>query len=289
MRKPRVAIQGTAASFHEQAALHYFGADIEIVECNSFSFSCKQVSDNRADYCVMAIENSLAGSILTNYNLVTQNNLRVIGEVYLKIELHLVCLPETNLKEIEFIRSHPMAIKQCADFIATHPLINVVESHDTAACAHLIAKKQLTNTAAIAGEAAAERYGLKILERNIETHKENYTRFFILSKGICLEEKPDKSTLSFKLEHTPGSLVKALAVFQKHLVNLSRIQSVPIEGQAGQFRFYTDAEWLDKPLYDKCLKELARKTSDLQILGEYKKHEINSELGIRNAELRMQS
>ncbi|HXB40215.1 MAG TPA: prephenate dehydratase domain-containing protein [Bacteroidia bacterium] len=274
MRKSRVAIQGTAASFHEQAALQYFGNDIEIVECNSFSFSCKQLSDNMADYCVMAIENSLAGSILTNYNLITQNKLKIIGEVYLKIELHLLCLPETGLKEIEFIQSHPMAIKQCADFINAHPLVNVIESHDTAACAQLIAGKQLVNTAAIAGEAAAQRYGLKILERNIESNKENYTRFFVLSKGDYLEEIPDKSTLCFKLEHTPGSLVNALSVFKKYLVNLSRIQSVPIEGQPGQFRFYTDAEWLDKLLYEKCMKELAKKTNDLQILGEYKKHEL---------------
>lgn len=271
MRKPRVAIQGTAASFHEQAALAYFGNDIEVSACNSFSSSCKQVTENMADYCIMAIENSLAGSILTNYNLISQNNLRVIGEIYLKIELHLMSLPETSLKEIEFIQSHPMAIKQCADFIAQHPLVHVVESHDTAACAQLIAGKKLVNTAAIAGEAAAERYGLKILERNIETNKENYTRFFVLSKGDVPEENPDKSTLCFKLDHTPGSLVTALSVFKKYLVNLSRIQSVPIEGHPGQFRFYTDAEWIDKNLYDKCIKELGRKTIDLQLLGEYQK------------------
>ncbi len=275
MRKSRVSIQGTAASFHEQAAIQYFGNDIEVIECNSFSFSCKQVSDNMADYCVMAIENSLAGSILTNYNLITHNNLRIIGEVYLKIELHLLCLSETSLKEIEFIQSHPMAIKQCADFIGANPLVNVIESHDTAACAQLIAGKKLLNTAAIASEAAAERYGLKILERNIETNKENYTRFFVLAKGDVKEENPDKSTLCFKLEHTPGSLVNALSVFKKYLVNLSRIQSVPIEGHPGQFRFYTDAEWLDRNLYEKCIKELVRKTNDLQILGEYRKHEIN--------------
>lgn len=274
MRKPRVAIQGTATSFHEQAALKYFGNDIEVIECNSFAFSCKQLSQNMADYTVMAIENSLAGSILTNYALITQNNLRVIGELYLKIELHLMALPETNLKEIEFIQSHPMAIKQCADFIAANPLLSVIESHDTAACAQVIAGKKLLNTAAIASEAAAQRYGLQILERNIETNKENFTRFFVLCKGDCLEENPDKSTLCFKLEHTPGSLVNALKVFQKYLVNLSRIQSVPIEGQPGAFSFYTDAEWLDKQLYDKCLKELARKTTDLQVLGEYRKSEV---------------
>jgi len=246
-----------------------------VVECNSFKLSAQHVFDNRADYCVMAIENSLAGSILTNYNLVSQHGLNVIGELYLKIELHLMCLPETNLKEIEFIQSHPMAIKQCAEFISKHPLVNVLESHDTAACAKHVLDKQLLNTAAIASESAAERYGLKILQRNIETHKENYTRFFILSKGDYLEENPDKSTLCFKLEHTPGSLVKALSVFQKYLVNLSRIQSVPIDGHPGQFRFYTDAEWLDRNLYEKCLKELNKKTIDLKILGEYKKHELN--------------
>lgn len=274
MRKPRVAIQGTAASFHEQAALAYFGNEIEVVACNSFAFSSKQVSDNMADYCVMAIENSLAGSILPNYNLITQQGLRIIGEVFLKIELHLLGLPETSLAEIEFIQSHPMAIRQCGDFLAGHPLVSVVESYDTAACARLIAEKGLLNTAAIAGRPAAERYGLKILQRNIETHKENYTRFFVLAKGDVCEEKPDKSTLCFRLEHTPGSLAKALQVFQKHLVNLSRIQSVPIEGMPGQFRFYTDAEWLDRMLYEKCLKELAKKTNDLRILGEYKKNEL---------------
>jgi prephenate dehydratase len=282
MRKPRVAIQGSAASFHEQAAIKYFGKDIETVECNSFSFSCKQVSDNMADYCVLAIENSLAGSILPNYNLVVQNKLRVIGEIYLKIELHLMSLPETNLEEIEFIRSHPMAIRQCSDFLAGHPFISVIESHDTAACAQQIAHDRLLGTAAIASEIAAERYGLKILERNIESHKENYTRFFVLSKGDVLEEDPDKSTLCFKLEHTPGSLVNALKVFQKHLVNLSRIQSVPIEGHPGQFRFYTDAEWLDRTLYEKCLKELAKKTNDLQILGEYKRNEISDNKKVKS-------
>jgi prephenate dehydratase len=224
----------------------------------------------------MAIENSLAGSILPNYNLMTQHNLRIIGEVFLKIELHLLGLPETSLAEIEFIQSHPMAIRQCGDFLANHPLVNVIESHDTAACARLIAEKGLLNTAAIAGRPAAERYGLKILQRNIETHKENYTRFFVLAKGDVREEKPDKSTLCFRLEHAPGSLAKALQVFQKCLVNLSRIQSVPMEGKPGQFRFYADAEWLDKPLYEKCLRELAKKTSDLRILGEYKKNEIMS-------------
>lgn len=276
MRKPRVAIQGSAASFHEQAALQYFGNEIETVECNTFSFSCKQVSENMADYCVMAIENSLAGSILTNYNLITQHRLRVIGEIYLKIELHLMCLPETNLEEVSFIRSHPMAIRQCRDFLSEHPLVNVIESHDTAACAQIIIKDKLTNTAAIAGEIAAKKYGLKILARNIESHRENYTRFFILSKGDVLEEDPDKCTLCFRLEHTPGSLAAALKVFQKYLVNLSRIQSVPIEGQPGQFRFYTDAEWLDRGLYEKCLKELGKKTSDLQVLGEYKRYEVRN-------------
>lgn len=280
MRKSRVAIQGTTASFHEQAALQYFGNDIDIVACNSFGLSCKQVYDNRADYCVKAIENSLAGSILPNYNLIANNNLRVIGEVYLKIELHLLGLPETDMKEISFIRSHPMAIKQCADFLAEYPLVNVVEASDTAACAKQIADKKMADTAAIASTVAAERYGLKILKANIETHKENYTRFFVLSKGDQLEENPDKSTLSFKLDHTPGSLVNALKVFQKYLVNLSRIQSVPIEGQAGQFRFYTDAEWLDKNLYDKCLRELARKTIDLQVMGEYRKYELSERIKI---------
>ena len=168
-----------------------------------------------------------------------------------------------------------MAIKQCADFIATNPLVSVIESHDTGTCAKLIARNKMANTAAIASELAAELYDLKILKRNIETHKENYTRFFVLSKGDLVENDTNKSTLSFQLGHEPGSLAKALNTFQKNLVNISKIQSVPNIGEPNRYRIYADVEWLDKLLYDKCLKELRKQTIDLHVLGEYKKHELN--------------
>ena len=270
MRKERVAIQGIRASFHDQAARAYFGKNVETVECNSFDASCKAVCNNTADYCVIAIENSLAGTILSNYNLIRNNNLKIIGELYQKIELHLLAIQGVNLKDIKSIKSHPIAIKQCADYLTAHPEIMVIESQDTATCAKLLSEQQLKDTAVIASDMAAKKYGLKIINRNIETHKKNFTRFFVLSKGQQIEEKADKATLCFNLGHEPGCLVNALKILARNLVNVSRIQSVPIVGHPSEYHFYLDVEFIDKYIFDNCLKQLKKKTKQLVVLGEYK-------------------
>ncbi len=274
MRKSRVAIQGIQASFHDQAARTFFGNDIETVECNSFDASCKAVCDNRADYCVIAIENSLAGSILSNYNLIKNNRLEIMGELFLKIELHLLAVPGVTVLDITTIKSHPIAIRQCADYLSANPQLSVVESQDTATCAKTVAAQQPKDTAVIASDVAAEKYGLNIIARNIETHKKNFTRFFVLSKGQQIEEKADKATLCFNLGHEPGSLVKALKVLERNLVNISRIQSVPIVGKPSEYHFYLDVEYIDKYIFDNCLKQLNKKTKQLVVLGEYKRQEF---------------
>src|SRR5690606_4981402 len=156
MDKPRVAIQGTRASFHEEAAFKYFGKDIETIECDSFKKTCDMLKENKADYVVMAIENSIAGSLLPNYNLLQDYRFPIIGEIYLNIQLHLMALPGTQLKDIKSVESHPIALRQCFDFLEEHPEIRASEGMDTAACAKKIADKQLKGTAAIANQLAAK-------------------------------------------------------------------------------------------------------------------------------------
>ena len=171
--KPRVAIQGIRASFHEQAAFEYFGENIETVECDSFKQTFVALENKEADYIVMAIENSIAGSILPNYSLLLGYNFPVVGEVYLPIQLHLMALPGVTFDQIKYVTSHPMAIRQCNDFFDEYPHLKLVESSDTAACAKRIRDEQLTDTVAVANILAARLYGLDIIERRIESNKKN--------------------------------------------------------------------------------------------------------------------
>src|SRR5688572_24193912 len=180
--KTHVAIQGIATSFHEVAALSYFDEPIQTVECLTFHELCESLKNGTADYAVMAIENSIAGSILPNYFLLQSYHFNIIGELYLPIHMHLLVLPGVKLADIKCIESHPMAIRQCAEFIHSMNGIEVRESDDTALSAKRVKEMKLKNTAAIANEFAAEKYGLEILEKRIETHKKNFTRFLVLAK-----------------------------------------------------------------------------------------------------------
>jgi len=176
MKAPRVAIQGTKASFHEAAAFKFFGKDIETIECDSFKKTCESMQQDEADYVVMAIENSIAGSLLPNYTLLREYNFSIAGEVYLPIQLHLMALPGVKFEDIKYVTSHPIAIRQCIDFFDQFPHLQVIESSDTAACAKKIRDEQLTDTVAIANTLAAELYGLNIIERRIESNRKNFTR-----------------------------------------------------------------------------------------------------------------
>jgi len=178
----RVAIQGIKASFHEEAAFKFFGKDIQTIECNSFKQTCDVLENGDADFVVMAIENSIAGSLLPNYTLIREYNFAVVGEVYLAIQLHLMALPGVKFEDIKYATSHPIAIRQCVDFFEDYPQIQIIEGNDTAACAKRIKEEQLTDTVAIANTLAAELYELNVIERRIESNKKNFTRFLILQR-----------------------------------------------------------------------------------------------------------
>ncbi len=271
--KKRVAIQGIKASFHEEAAFKFFGNDIETVECNSFKETFQKLKNKEADYIVMAIENSIAGSLLPNYTLLREYNFPVIGEVYLHIQLHLMGLPGVKFEDVKNVSSHPIAIRQCGEFLDDYPLLKVTESNDTAACAKKIKEEQLKDTVAIANTLAAELYGLEILERRIETNKKNYTRFLILTDQETEIKNPNKASVSFQVKDEMGILAKILNVLVEHEINMSKIQSMPVIGKRNEFTFYIDLEWKSSGNYDSAIRKLLRLTHNFNIMGEYRKND----------------
>lgn len=270
----RIAIQGIATSFHEVAALSYFGKNIETIECLSFHELCESLKDGRADYAVMAIENSIAGSILPNYFLLQSYHFSIIGELYLPIHMHLLVLPGVKLNDIKTIESHPMAIRQCTEFIHGLNGVEVRESDDTALSAKRVSELQLKNTAAIANEFAAKRYGLEILEKRIETHKKNFTRFLVLSRKNQDSADANKASLSFEVANEVGSLAEALMTFKNNTINLTKIQSIPIIGKPSEYSIHIDVEWPKRKSYDDAIRQVLRQVKNLNVLGEYKKGKI---------------
>lgn len=273
-KKMRVAIQGIATSFHEVAAKSYFGNSIETLECLTFHELCKVLSQGKVEYAVMAIENSIAGSILPNYFLLQQHHFSIIGELYLPIHLHLMALPGVKTHDIEVIESHPMAIRQCAEFLHSLNGIEIRESDDTAFSAKRIKELKLKSTAAIANEQASKKYGLQILERRIETHKKNFTRFLMLARRTKGQTESNKASLCFEVANQVGSLADALAVFKTHRINLTKIQSIPIIGKPSEYSIHVDVEWARRKHYDDAMKQVLRQVKNLSILGEYKKAKI---------------
>lgn len=273
-KKTRVAIQGIKASFHEEAAYKFFGKDIETIECNSFKQTCDTLEKNEADFVIMAIENSIAGSLLPNYTLIRDYNFAVHGEVYLPIQLHLMALPGVKFENIKFATSHPIAIRQCVDFFDDYPNIQVIESNDTAACAKKIRDEQLTDTVAIANTLAAELYGLNIIERRIESNKKNYTRFLILKKDKTDDgKKINKASICFQVGNHVGALSKVLNIFAELNVNLTKIQSMPVLGKRNEYYFYVDMEWKDMENYDTAIRKALKYTVNFNIMGEYEKND----------------
>src|SRR6202012_1108461 len=245
-KRTRVAIQGIRASFHEEAAFMHFGEDIQTIECNSFKRTFETLQDKEADYVVMAIENSIAGSILPNYSLMLSYSFPVVGEVYLPIQLHLLALPGVKFEDVKYVTSHPIAIRQCVDFFDEYPHLQMVESSDTAACAKRIRDEQLTDTVAIANTLAATMYGLEVMERRIESNKKNFTRFLIITHHENnVKSKANKASLCFQVSNKVGSLAKVLNIFAEQNLNMSKIQSMPVLGKRNEYNFYVDVEWND--------------------------------------------
>lgn len=273
-KKLKIAIQGIATSFHEVAALTYFNEPIETVECLSFHQLCESLKNGTSDYAVMAIENSIAGSILPNYFLLQDYHFNIIGELYLPIHMNLLVLPGTKIADIKTIESHPMAIRQCSEFLHSLQGVEIRESDDTALSAKRVKELKLKNTAAIANEFAAKKYGLTILEKRIETHKKNFTRFLILAKRINGKIESNKASLCFEVANEVGSLADALTTFKNNSINLTKIQSIPIIGRPSEYSIHIDVEWKRRKNYDTAMQEIIRQVKNLNVLGEYKKAKI---------------
>ena len=273
-KKLSVAIQGIASSFHEVAALSYFSEPINTIECLSFHELCERLKVGDADYAVMAIENSIAGSILQNYFLLQEYHFSIVGELYLPIHMHLLALPGVKLADIRSIESHPMAIRQCTEFLHSLNGVEIRESDDTALSAKRVKELKLKNTAAIANEFAAKRYGLEILEKRIETHKKNFTRFLILTKRSNGKAESNKASLCFEVANEVGSLADALMTFKNNSINLTKIQSIPIIGRPSEYSIHIDVEWRRRKNYEEAMQQVMRQVKNLNVLGEYKKAKI---------------
>lgn len=266
-----IAIQGIQASFHEVAAQKFFGNTIKAVECWTFVELFESLKNGTADYAVMAIENTVAGSLLQNYGLLQEYAFYIIGEVYLRIEMNLMALPGTQLSDVEFVLSHPIALRQCHQYLNQLNKAKLIEKEDTAASAKEIAQLQLKNHAAVASSIAAERFGLEILAQNIETNQQNFTRFVVLSKNKNIQANNQKASLFFNLGHEAGSLAKVLHIFAEHNINLTKIQSVPIIGMPYKYNFHVDLIWEKYPDFTVALEKVSDVTKNLSILGEYPK------------------
>jgi len=270
----KIAIQGGYGAFHEIAAHHYFeNEEIEILPRNTFRDMVFTLKDRQCDYGIMAIENSLAGSIIPNYNLIINSNMHVNGEIYLRIKQNLVALQGVKITELKEVYSHPMAILQCQNFFDKYPDIRLIESMDTALSAGDIAEKGARDTGAISSRIAAEKYGLDIVAESIETNKKNYTRFLILAEnGIIIPpEEVNKASIFFTVAHKFGSLSKILSILSYYEINLAKIQSMPIPGKDWEYMFFVDVEINDYDMYKKSLEAIGPFTPSLGILGEYRK------------------
>ena len=273
MKKLKIGIQGIRASFHHMAASAYFGErPIELVEIRDFRVLAEVVATGQVDYAVMAIENTIGGTILPNYGFIEEFGLSIVGEEYLRISMQLLALPGSQLADIKEVMSHPMALRQSMVFLKNHPHWKVTEVSDTAESARHIAERQLTGVAAIAGRLAAETYGLEIITPDIETNKQNYTRFLVLaSQGENHVQECDKASVRLILSHTPGALYQALAVLHEYNLNLTKIQSVPILGRPYEYAIHFDLEYSDYHVFQVAMDKIKERTKETRILGVYKK------------------
>ncbi|MCO5230521.1 MAG: prephenate dehydratase [Chitinophagales bacterium] len=271
----KIAIQGFKASFHEIAAYKYFGKDIDTIECETFQALFDSMEEGgAADYAVMAIENSVAGSILPNYARLRDADLEIFGEVYLRIEMNLMALHGETIETLTEVHSHPMALLQCQQFFRQYPHIRLIESKDTALSAIEIVEHHIKGRGAIGSKLIADTFDLNLIAEGIETNKRNFTRFLILKRigaeAPCQLEEPNKSSLSFRALHRPGSLSAALSAMAMFGMNLTKIQSLPVLGEEWQYYMYADLEFNDFGSYKEMLEVLHPLTKDLKILGEYK-------------------
>ena len=270
----KISIQGEKGSFHEVAARQYFDKQtISILPCSSFDLTLMAVKEKEAEFAVMAIENARSGSILSNYSLIRESGMKILGEINLRIRQNLMALPGQSIMAIREIRSHPIALSQCMSYLNHLRGVLLVESDDTAGSARQIMENKLPGVAAIASAATAEMYGLEILAPGIETYKKNYTRFLVIGEEKDANTDGNKVSICFSTGHKPGSLAAVLVRLAEVEVNLSKIQSVPRLNGEWEYMFYLDLEL--NPDHDITLIKniLENYTTNLEVLGIYNKGE----------------
>jgi prephenate dehydratase len=267
----KYAIQGFNGSFHHEAAHHYFGKNVETICCATFKQTFSEAQKKENNGALVAIENSIAGSILPNYTLLQKSNLTITGEIYMQIKQHLLANKNISLTDIKEVQSHPMALLQCSNFLEKHHF-KLVETEDTALSAKYIKQHHCKHIAAVASKLAASIYDLTILATNIHSEKNNITRFLIVEKqSINWHKDHNKASLYFETTHTKGALAAILQIMAKHNCNLTKLQSFPIPGSNFDYYFYVDVEFTAIALLQKMQTELVKKTKQFKILGIYKK------------------
>ncbi|PZX51404.1 prephenate dehydratase [Algoriphagus chordae] len=270
MSKLKIAIQGVPGSFHHQVALRNFGEDIEILDFDTFPSVAKSVANEEADFGIMAIENSIAGAIFPNYDLIDRFELSIRDEYYLPIAHQFMALPGQTIDDIKEVRSHPMALLQCKVFFAQHPHIQLKEDTDTASVARDIAAGNLKGVAAIASSIAAGIYGMEIIAPDIQTIKNNFTRFIILQKEAS---KPttsvNKASTKVTIQDQKGGLAKLLTLIADNGIDLSKIQSIPVIEKPWEYAFFIDLVFEDPAVFAKTIDEIRASFGEVKIFGEY--------------------
>ena len=280
----RVAIQGFEGSYHDIATRQFFNSeDTELICCETFGEVFTALKSDSNVIALVAIENTIAGSLLHNYELLRESGAVIIGEQKLRIAHCICCLPDEDWADLHEVHSHPVALAQCEAFLQRHPELKAVQADDTALSAKEIKEKQLRGHAAICSVHAANLYGMRILQENIETNKHNFTRFLVVAdrwkadelRAEGIGQQPDKANIVFSLPHEEGSLSQILSIFTFYRINLTKIQSLPIIGREWEYMFYVDVTYNDYTRFRQSIDAVRPLTKELNILGEYKAFESN--------------
>lgn len=266
-----VAIQGIEGSYHDIVAREYFGDSIQVIHCDTFDELIERVKSRKCSHGLMALENSIAGSILPNYSLIDGGQMSIVGEHLYSISHHLMVLPGQTIDQIKEVHSHPMALLQCKQFFQQYPQIRLIESHDTAQEAKWIARKKIKDYGAIASQQAATLFGLDILASDIQTIKNNVTRFVVIQRtqDAVVPEKSNKAALKFTLEHQRGSLATVLNLMSDCQLNLTKIQSLPIIETPGKYAFFVDILFHEYEQFEKAKKVIEIIATQFKVLGIY--------------------
>ena len=271
MAAPIVAIQGERGSFSEEAAYKLLGRGIRVQPCETFAATFRSVASGKTKYCLVPIENTLAGSVYEVYDLLLENNLHIIGEVELRVVHSLMAFPETTPKNLRQVYSHPVALAQCSRFFVQHPKVEKIPFYDTAGSVKMLAERRIAGAAAIASRTAASVYRARILQTHLEDHRENFTRFLLLHRSPSVPASADKTSIVFSTRHVPGALFKCLSVFALRDINLTKMESRPLRGRPWEYFFYLD--FLGNTKEERCrnaLAHLGEVIDFLRVLGCYK-------------------